>query len=216
MFLEDLECMEGILSQLQLASDGMGLVWGLWERISVTECQRSWVMPRWCENIAWWWWDNLARLESELRFCDLGWCSVVVLIRVWLVVCKIMSEDWDGTLEHERSFKGGRWIVYEERLLDVGWFPFLFSLLLLMYSKALHDFEIASTLVLFSQYVQKFCLDSNITLLIPKSPMPNPTHYKYLNTVWHTNIQFLTAFHLKVNTLTGEATLQSQLVTLNL
>jgi hypothetical protein len=54
----------------------------------------------------------------------------------------------DGTLEHEEWFGGGRRIVYKERLVGVGGFPFLLSLLVLLYSKASYDFETVSTLVL--------------------------------------------------------------------
>jgi len=61
---------------------------------------------------------------------------VVMLIRVLLVVCKIMVGYSDGTSEHRELFKGGRWNVCKERLFGVGGFPFLLSLLVLLYSKA--------------------------------------------------------------------------------
>jgi len=73
---------------------------------------------------------------------------VVVTIRNGGVVCKIMSWDSDGTSEHEEWFEGGRRIVYKESVVGVGGFPFLMSLLVLLYSKASYDFETASTLVL--------------------------------------------------------------------
>ena len=53
------------------------------------------------------------------------------------VVCKIMGWDSDGTSEHEEWFEGGRWIVYKESVDSVGGFPFLLSLLVLLYSKAI-------------------------------------------------------------------------------
>jgi hypothetical protein len=71
-----------------------------------------------------------------------------VTIRIVLVVCKIMGWDSDGTSEHEEWFKDGRQIVYKESVVDIGGFPFLLSLLVLLYSTASYDFEIASTFVL--------------------------------------------------------------------
>jgi hypothetical protein len=73
---------------------------------------------------------------------------VVVTIRVVLRVCKINGEDSVGTSEHEEWFEGGRRIVYKESVVGVGGFPFLLSLLVLLYSKASYDFETASTFVL--------------------------------------------------------------------
>ena len=60
-----------------------------------------------------------------------------------------MGWDSDGTSEpHEEWFEGGRRSVYKESVVGVGGFPFLLSLLVLLYSKASYDFETASTLVL--------------------------------------------------------------------
>jgi hypothetical protein len=73
---------------------------------------------------------------------------VVVTIRDDGVVCKIIGWYSDGTSEHEKWFEGGRRIVYKESVVGVGGFPFLLSLLVLLYSKASYDFETASTLVL--------------------------------------------------------------------
>jgi len=50
-------------------------------------------------------------------------------------VCKIMDEDSDGTSKHWEWFGGGRRNVYKETCVDIGGFPFLLSLLVLMYSK---------------------------------------------------------------------------------
>jgi len=61
---------------------------------------------------------------------------MVVLIRVVLVVCKIMVAYSEGTLECEEWFECGRRIVYKERLFGIGGFPYLLSLLILLYSKA--------------------------------------------------------------------------------
>jgi hypothetical protein len=73
---------------------------------------------------------------------------VVVLISVVLMVCKITVEYSEGTSEHEEWFEGGKQIVYKERLFGVGGFPFLLSLLVLLYRKATYNFETASTSVL--------------------------------------------------------------------
>jgi len=70
------------------------------------------------------------------------------MIRVVLMVWKIMGEDPDGTSEHEEWLEGGRLVVYQQSVVGVGGFPFLLSLLVLLYSKASYDFETASTLVL--------------------------------------------------------------------
>jgi hypothetical protein len=59
-----------------------------------------------------------------------------------------MGGDSDGTSDHEEWFKGGRQIIYKESVAGVGGFPFVLSLLVLLYSKASYDFETASTLVL--------------------------------------------------------------------
>ena len=73
---------------------------------------------------------------------------MVVTIRDDGVVCRIIEEYSYGTLEHEEWFEGGRRIVYKDSVVGVGGFPFLLSLLVLLYSKASYDFETASTLVL--------------------------------------------------------------------
>ena len=73
---------------------------------------------------------------------------MVVTIRNNGVVCKIMGYDSDRTSEHGEWFGGGRRIVYKESVDGVGGFPFLLSLLVLLYSKASYDFETALTLVL--------------------------------------------------------------------
>jgi len=73
---------------------------------------------------------------------------VVVTIRNGGVVCKIMGSDSDGILEHEEWFEGGRRIVYKQSIAGVGGFPFLLSLLVLLYRKASYDFETALTLIL--------------------------------------------------------------------
>jgi len=45
-----------------------------------------------------------------------------------------MNEDADGTSEHEDWFKGGRRSVYNELCVVLEYFPFLLSLLVLLYS----------------------------------------------------------------------------------
>ena len=66
---------------------------------------------------------------------------MVVTIRDNGVVCKIMGWDSDGTSEYEEWFEDGRRIVYKESVDSVGGFPFLLSLLVLLYSKQQYDFE---------------------------------------------------------------------------
>jgi len=59
---------------------------------------------------------------------------------------------WDEIRMVHRSMRNGSRVadetVYKESVVGVGGFPFLLSLLVLLYSKASYDFEIASTLVL--------------------------------------------------------------------
>jgi len=64
------------------------------------------------------------------------------------MVCNIIEWDSDGTSEHEEWFEGGRQNVYKESIVGIGGFPFLLSLLVLLYSKASYDFETVPTLVL--------------------------------------------------------------------
>jgi hypothetical protein len=77
---------------------------------------------------------------------DMPW---VYWLRSCLVVCKVMGRDLDRTSEHEEWFEGGRRIVYKESVVGVWWFPFLLSILVLLYSKASYHFETALTLVFF-------------------------------------------------------------------
>jgi len=99
-----------------------------------------------------------------------------------MVVCKIMRRDSDGTLKHGEWLEGGERVVYKESVVGVGGFPFLLSLLILLNSKASYDFDTASTpvMVLVSQneYLVP-CFVCDITLLLPISPTPDPTHYTY-------------------------------------
>ena len=73
----------------------------------------------------------------------------MVMIRADLVVCKIIGLDSDGTLEHEEWFKGGRRSLYKETVVGITGFPFVLSLLVLLYHKASYEFETASTFVVF-------------------------------------------------------------------
>jgi len=75
------------------------------------------------KNVVW----DVATLDGVAR---LYWYGVM------LVVCKIMGWDSDNISEHEEWFEGGRWIVYTESIVGIGEFPFLLSLLVLLYSKA--------------------------------------------------------------------------------
>jgi hypothetical protein len=104
---------------------------------------------------------------------------VVVTIRDGGVVCMIMGEDSDGTLEQEEWFEGGRRIVYKESAVGVGGFPFLLSLLVLLNSKASHDFETASTHVLsgFPRNEPRASCPAFDTLLLPIPPTPDSARY---------------------------------------
>ena len=57
------------------------------------------------------------------------------------MVCKIMGWDSDGTSENEEWFEGDSPTVYKESVVRIGGFPFLLSLLVLLYSKSSYDFE---------------------------------------------------------------------------
>jgi hypothetical protein len=61
------------------------------------------------------------------------------------MVCRIMGCDSDGTSKYEELFEGGRQTVYKDSVVGIEGFPFLLSLLVLLYSKASYDFETAST-----------------------------------------------------------------------
>ena len=103
-----------------------------------------------------------------------------VLIRVVLVVCKMMVGYLDGILAHGEWFEGGRWSVYKERLFGVGWFPFLLSLLVLLYSKA--SMTLTQPWFLFcpdslDKNFKVSCPDYDISLLLPIAPTPDPTRY---------------------------------------
>jgi hypothetical protein len=132
------------------------------------------------QNIQLWWWDNLVWLGSGLMFCNVGWCGVDMLIRILLVVCKIMSEDSDSTLEYKRWFKGGGWTGYKERWFCVVWFPFLHCLLIHFYSTARDNFEQFQLLSchVFLIHTSSSLSWSDITWLVPLSPAPDPTHFK--------------------------------------
>jgi hypothetical protein len=101
------------------------------------------------------------------------------------MVCKIMGWASDGTLEHEKWFEGGRWVVYKVSVVGIGEFPFLLSLLVLLDSKASYHCETVSTLVLswFPRNESRAsCPASDITLVLPLSPMLDPARYTSLTT----------------------------------
>jgi len=79
------------------------------------------------------------RWGRRKKCCDVGCCDVVVLIRR-VFRC---ARSWDnysiGTLEHKGWFEGCERIVYKERLFGVGGFPFLLSLLVLLYSNQKYE-----------------------------------------------------------------------------
>jgi len=77
-----------------------------------------------------------------VKYCDVRYCGVMDFISVVVVVCKIISEDSNGTSKHEEWCKCCRCSVYMDRLLGIGGFPDLLSLLILLYSKAINDFGI--------------------------------------------------------------------------
>jgi len=100
--------------------------------------------------------------------------------RVVLVVCNIMVGYLEGTSEHGEWFEGVRWSVYKESLSGVGWFPFLLSLLVLLYSKA--STTLTQPWFLFcpdsvDTNFKASCPDHDITVLLTLSPTPDPTRY---------------------------------------
>jgi len=108
--------------------------------------------------------------------------SVVVLIRVVLVVCKIMVGYLEGTSEHEEWFEGGRQSVCKERLFGVEGFPVLLSLLVLLYSKASTTLTQPWFLLCLDSLDTNFeASDSDYALisLLPTSPTSNPAHYMF-------------------------------------
>jgi len=151
----------------------------------------------WKELVLWKWGDvdrpgNGVRTLSDgggIMYYDkeVGWGvetsdDVAWLYRLWvvLVVCKIMGRYSNGTSEHEKWFEGGRRSVYKERLLGVGGFPFLLSLLILLYSKAsmtLNQLWLLSCLDHLITNFETLCSDYDITLLLPISPTSNPDCY---------------------------------------
>jgi len=68
---------------------------------------------------------------------DVVW---IVLKSALLVVCRIMREDSDDTLEPEEWLEGNRRGVYHLRLFVIGPFLFLLSLFILLNSKVTDDF----------------------------------------------------------------------------
>jgi len=127
-------------------------------------------------------WDTKGHGVGRLKYnqdgvrmcCVIGLCGMIILIRVLLVVCKIRCEDSDGTMKHRGWFEGGREYVYTEWSFGVGGFPFLLSLLIVIYSKAIDDFgkttlELLACLVLFLDMNFEFLLcDINTIYLQPR------------------------------------------------
>jgi len=104
-----------------------------------------------------------------------------------------------------RSMRNGSRVadgLYIKRVLfGVGGFPFLLSLLVLLYSKARYDFERASTFVLFCLFLTSSKRTSSpvrtafeIILLLPISPTSDPARYTRMS---------LTASYLILNVPTS-------------
>ena len=75
---------------------------------------------------------------------------------------------------------GGGRSVYNERLFGVGGFPFLLSLLVLLYSKAstiLTRLDLLSCPDSLDTNFKASCPDSDIPLLLPISPTSDPACY---------------------------------------
>jgi hypothetical protein len=94
-----------------------------------------------------------------------------------------MGYDSDDILRHRRWFDGGRQIVYTESVVDIGGFPVLLSLLVIIYRIARYNLDTASTLDLFWLPRYEFwaplvcfwyTFQSRITTT------PNPAHYTSL------------------------------------
>jgi hypothetical protein len=96
----------------------------------------------------WFWiWTNLfSQYKPGPLAC---YPDPLLTLGVRLMVCQIMKGDSDSTLKHGKWFKGGSQTVSQERLSGVGGFPIVCSLHVLLYSKALNDFETGWTPVLF-------------------------------------------------------------------
>jgi hypothetical protein len=122
-------------------------IWGWCGRNRVIETWRRWETQKM-------WWDggghNLVWKWSGPRCSDIRWGGVVVLLRSYGVVCMIMRWYSDDMSEHEELFDGGGWVVYKKSVVGVGWFPFLLTLLVLLYCNASDDIETASNLVFSS------------------------------------------------------------------
>ena len=103
-----------------------------------------------------------------------------MLIRRVLVVWKMMGKDSDGILRHDEWLEGGILMCIQWGWFGIGGFPFLLSLLVLLYSKAIDNFETASTLVLslISRYELRALLSRLwYHILFPISPTPDPARY---------------------------------------
>jgi len=102
------------------------------------------------------------------------------LIRVVLMVCKITDGYSDGTSEYEEWFEGCRRSVYNDMSFGVGGFPFLLSLLVLLYSKASATLTQRWFLSCFDSLNGDFeasYSDYDITSLVPISPKSDLTLY---------------------------------------
>ena len=168
--------LEVLLIDLRVLRNSIGWMAG----IGVTERWRRGLIWRQCGNMVRLWRYNLLWWGSGLWCCDVGCYGMVVLIRVVLVVYMIMVGYSDGTLEHEGWFEGGRQSVYKERLIGVGGFPFLFSLLVLLYSKASVTSKplwVLFCLDFLNANFEAICPDYENTFFLRISPTSNPARY---------------------------------------
>jgi hypothetical protein len=88
------------------------------------------------------------RYGSDLRRYDVRRFGIVVAVIVLFRLCKRMLKDLNGTLEHKESLEGGRQTVFREKLLGIGGFPVVLSILVLKYSKGTENIKTSSTFVL--------------------------------------------------------------------
>jgi len=107
----------------------------------------------------------------------------------------------DGTSEHKGWFEGGRQSVYKERLFGGGGFPFLLSLLILLYTKAITTLKqlwFLHCLDFLDTNFEAVCPDYEIAFFLPISPRSDPARYtKYFWRSDHDHRQHLHRHHLR-------------------
>jgi len=96
-----------------------------WVQQGVMDSRLCYERLQWCESCMLWWLDWVEWLGDGLRYCDIRWYGMVVIISALAVECKFMAQGSNGTLEHKQWFKVGEHTVYTEWLFCIGQFAFL-------------------------------------------------------------------------------------------